>query len=165
MNILMRRHEHCSVRQRTQQETISSAPDTQLWKRLEREGRLLGEGSGNNTVCTLNFKTRMDSTLLIQGYQKIMQTIYSPREYYERVLESMRRTARRFSEPQHYNLIKGLTSFARIMLRLGVLDRERKEFWRFFTQTLVRHQALVHSLRLAAMGYHFRKLSDAYGES
>jgi hypothetical protein len=144
---------------------LNALPDTQLWKRLEREGRLLGEASGNNTACTFNFKTRMDPALLIQGYQTIMRTIYSPREYYERVLDSMRRTARRFSEPQRYNLFKSLTSFTRIMLRLGVLDRERNEFWRFFTQTLVRHrQTLVHCLRLAAMGYHFRKLSDAYGD-
>src|SRR6185369_5537451 len=37
---------------------LNALPDTQLWRRLEREGRLLGEdASGNNTVCTLNFKT------------------------------------------------------------------------------------------------------------
>src|SRR2546426_1896007 len=68
---------------------LNALPDTQLWKRLEREGRLLGEASGNNTVCTINFKTRMDPALLIRGYQSIMRTIYSPREYYQRVLDSM----------------------------------------------------------------------------
>src|SRR6267378_7139548 len=31
---------------------LNALPDTQLWKRLEREGRLLGEATGNNTVCT-----------------------------------------------------------------------------------------------------------------
>src|SRR5215217_9489238 len=67
---------------------LNALPDTQLWKRLEREGRLLGEASGNNTTCSLNFKTRMDPALLIQGYQSIMRTIYSPREYYQRALES-----------------------------------------------------------------------------
>jgi radical SAM superfamily enzyme YgiQ (UPF0313 family) len=145
---------------------LNALPDTQLWKRLEREGRLLGEASGNNTVCTFNFKTRMDPALLIQGYQTIMRTIYSPREYYERALDSMRRTAQEISEPQHYNLISGFTSLTRVMVRLGVLDRERKEFWRFLTQTLVRHrERFAESLRLAAMGYHFRKLSDAYSES
>ena len=78
----------------------------------------------------------------------------------------MRRTARRISEPQRYNLIKSLASFTRIMVRLGVLDRERREFWRFFTQTLVGHRpTFVHSLRLAAMGYHFRKLSELYGDN
>jgi radical SAM superfamily enzyme YgiQ (UPF0313 family) len=145
---------------------LNALPDTQLWKRLEREGRLLGEASGNNTVCTFNFKTRMDPALLIRGYQSIMQTIYSPREYYERVLASMRRTDQRFSEPHQYNMISGVASLARILLRLGLLDRERKEFWRFFTQTVFkRRNRIVDSLRLAAVGYHFRKLSDAYSES
>jgi hypothetical protein len=144
---------------------LTALPDTQLWKRLEREGRLLGESSGNNTECTLNFKTRMDPAVLIEGYQSIMRTIYSPREYYQRALDSMCRTAQQFPEPQRNNLINGLTSLTRILLKLGVLDRERKEFWRFLTHTLSGHRhQFAESLRLAAMGYHFRKLSDAYGK-
>lgn len=146
---------------------LNALPDTQLWKRLEREGRLLGEdASGNNTVCTLNFKTRMDPAFLVQGYQSIMRTIYSPREYYERVLDSMRRTAHQLSEPNHYGVIRGLTALTKILVKLGVLDRERREFWRFFTQALVKHRKrFADTLRLAAVGYHFRKLSEAYGES
>ena len=144
---------------------LNALPETQLWKRLEREGRLLGEASGNNTVCTLNFKTRMDPAFLVQGYQTIMRTIYSPREYYERVLASMKRTAQQFTEPNHYNVINSLASLTRVLVRLGVIDRERKEFWRFLTQTLFKHHnRLAESLRMAAMGYHFRKLSDAYSE-
>ena len=145
---------------------LNALPDTQLWKRLEREGRLLGEASGNNTVCTFNFKTRMDPALLIKGYQSIMQTIYSPREYYERVLDSMKRTAQHFSEPTHYSVLAGFTTLTRVFLKLGVIDRERKEFWRFFTQALIKHRSrIADSLRLAAVGYHFRKLSDAYSRS
>jgi radical SAM superfamily enzyme YgiQ (UPF0313 family) len=145
---------------------LNALPETQLWKRLEREGRLLGEASGNNTTCTFNFKTRMDPALLVQGYQSIMRTIYSPREYYQRVLDSMKRTAQQFSEPQHYNLVSSLTAVARVLLKLGVFDGERKEFWRFFSQTLVNHHdRLAESLRLAAVGYHFRKLNEAYGDS
>jgi len=145
---------------------LNALPETQLWRRLEREGRLLGEATGNNTVCTFNFKTRMDPAILIQGYQTIMRTIYSPREYYQRALDSMRRTAQQFSEPQHYSVINGLTSLTRVLVKLGVLDRERKEFWRFLSQTLVKHRAkFAESLRLAAIGYHFRKLSELYGES
>jgi len=146
---------------------LNALPDTQLWKRLEREGRLLGEdASGNNTVCTLNFKTRMDPALLIQGYQRIMQTIYSPREYYERALVSLKRTAHEFTERPHYEALNAVASFTRILLKLGVFDRERQEFWRFFTKTLLEHRTrMAESLRLAAMGYHFRKLSDAYSRS
>jgi radical SAM superfamily enzyme YgiQ (UPF0313 family) len=146
---------------------LNALPDTQLWKRLEREGRLLGEdATGNNTVCTFNFKTRMDPAILVQGYQTIMRTIYSPREYYERVLDSMRRTAHQLSEPSHYSLIRGLATLTRIFVKLGVIDRERKEFWRFFTHALLKHRTrITDSLRLAAVGYHFRKLSEAYGNA
>jgi radical SAM superfamily enzyme YgiQ (UPF0313 family) len=144
---------------------LNALPDTQLWKRLEREGRLLGEASGNNTNLYLNFKTRMDPTILIKGYQSIMSTIYSPREYYQRALDSMKRTKQEFAEPQHYNLISGFTALARVFVRLGVFDRERQEFWRFFGQALLKHHdKIAESLRLAAMGYHFRKLNEAYGE-
>src|SRR5205085_9771071 len=31
---------------------LSALPDTQLWRRLEKEGRLLGTTSGNNTDCS-----------------------------------------------------------------------------------------------------------------
>jgi len=147
---------------------LNALPDTQLWKRLEREGRLLGEdASGNNTVCTLNFKTRMDPAFLIQGYQTIMQTIYSPREYYQRVLDSLRQTAtRHFSEPTHYGAFQAVTTLTRVFLKLGVFDRERKEFWRFITRALFKHRSrIADSIRLAAVGYHFRKLSDAYSRS
>lgn len=144
---------------------LNALPETQLWKRLDREGRLLGEASGNNTVCTFNFKTRMDPAFLVQGYQSIMRTIYSPREYYDRVLVSLRRTAQEFAEPHHYNMVSSVTSFWRVLFRLGVRDRERKEFWRFFIRSVIKHRDRVaESLRLAAMGYHFRKLSEAYGE-
>jgi radical SAM superfamily enzyme YgiQ (UPF0313 family) len=142
---------------------LNALPDTQLWKRLEREGRLLGDASGNNTVCTLNFKTRMDPAMLIQGYQSIMRTIYSPREYYQRALDSIRRTGRQLSEPQ-YRSLSGFKSLTRVLLKLGVFDRERKEFWRFFTHILMKHRdKFPDSIRLAAVGYHFRKLADEYG--
>jgi radical SAM superfamily enzyme YgiQ (UPF0313 family) len=146
---------------------LNALPDTQLWKRLDREGRLLGEASGNNTVCTFNFKTRMDPAFLVRGYQRIMQTIYGPREYYERALDSLRRTSHpRVSESYTYSVPAGIVALMRISFKLGLIDRERKEFWRFFVQALIKHRKqFAQSLRLAAVGYHFRKLSDAYGEN
>jgi hypothetical protein len=62
--------------------------------------------------------------------------------------------------------VAGLTALARILLKLGVIDRERKEFWRFFVKAVIKHRKqFADSLRLAAVGYHFRKLADAYGEN
>jgi radical SAM superfamily enzyme YgiQ (UPF0313 family) len=145
---------------------LNALPETQLWKRLEREGRLLGEASGNNTSCTLNFKTRMDPAVLIQGYQTIMRTIYSPREYYQRALESMERTDHQAVEPQQYNVISGFTALVRVLVKLGLFDDKRMEFWRFISQSLINDKTrIAESFRLAAMGYHFRKLNQAYEQS
>ena len=144
---------------------LTALPDTQLWRRLQKEGRLLGESSGENTNCELNFVPKMDPAQLIAGYKSIMRTIYGPREYYQRALDSLKRTAKDIREPHPFGLFSGATAFAKIALKLGVLDRERKEFWRFFAHTMVKHRdRLAESLRLAAMGYHFRKLSEAYGD-
>src|ERR1700730_997105 len=144
---------------------LTALPDTQLWRRLEKEGRLLGESSGNNTNCALNFVPKMDAARLVEGYHSIMRTIYNSSEYYERALASLKRTTQGLYEPNHFNLFSAVAAFTRITVKLGVLDRERKEFWRFFSQALAGHRdRFAESLRLAAMGYHFRKLSEAYGD-
>jgi radical SAM superfamily enzyme YgiQ (UPF0313 family) len=143
---------------------LCALPDTQLWRRLEREGRLLGEASGNNTNCSLNFVPKMDPARLIEGYQAIMRTIYGSREYYQRALDSLQRTRLRTSLPSYYSPISAVAAFTRIAIRLGLLDRERREFWRYFGQALTRHREnFADALRLAALGYHFRKLNEAYG--
>src|ERR1700716_37555 len=80
---------------------LTALPDTQLWRRLKKEGRLLGESSGNNTNCALNFVPKMDAVRLGEGYQSIMRTIYKPSEYYKRALDSMMRTSQSTFEPNN----------------------------------------------------------------
>jgi hypothetical protein len=144
---------------------LTALPDTQLWRRLKKEGRLLGESSGNNTNCSLNFVPKMDATRLVDGYQSIMRTIYKPSEYYQRVFDSLKRTAQEVSEPTRLNFVGSFAAFIRLTLRLGVLDTERAEFWRFLRRIASKHyDQFPQSMRLAAMGYHFRKLNDAYGK-
>ena len=146
---------------------LNALPDTQLWKRLEREGRLLGsDATGNNTIATVNFIPKMDVEKLIKGYQRIMQTIYKPSEYYRRALESLQRTPQDFPEAHQYHGFKALKAFVRIAFTLGVLDRERREFWRFFIEAAHKHRdRMTELLRHAAMAYHFRKLNESYGDT
>ena len=125
----------------------------------------MGESSGDNTNCSLNFKPKMDETRLIEGYQTIMRTIYKPSEYYRRALDSLSRTGSQNSEQTNFSVISGLAAFGRVVLKLGLLDSERLSFWRFFADTLREHRTqLADSMRLAAMGYHFRKLNESYGK-
>ncbi len=144
---------------------LNALPDTQLWRRLKREDRLLAESSGDNTNGALNFIPKMDSARLIEGYQSLLQTLYSPAEYYQRVLECLKRVSPDESAVHHYGLVNGLTAFTRIAVRLGILDRERKEFWRFLVHAATKHpRKFAEAMKLAAMGYHFRKLTEVYAE-
>ena len=71
---------------------LMALPNTRLYERLRREGRLIGASSGNNTHDgTLNFRTTMDPDVLRAGYYRMLQTIYEPRRYFARCLELLSR--------------------------------------------------------------------------
>jgi radical SAM superfamily enzyme YgiQ (UPF0313 family) len=142
---------------------LTALPDTQLWRRLKREGRLLAESDGDNLSCALNFVPKMNAARLVEGYRTILQTIYQPSEYYRRALECLKRVSQDGPSPQQYGLLSGALSLVRLAFKLGVLDCERREFWRFFRHAAAEHrEKFAESMRLAAMGYHFRKLTEAY---
>ena len=143
---------------------LSALPDTQLWRRLERDGRLLAESTGNNSDCSLNFVPRMDATLLVEGYKTIMRTIYRPGEFYQRALDCLTRTENdNAREARGSSLASDVATLARIMFALGISDPARLEFWRYMGSVLLHHRKnFAQSMRLAAMGYHLRKLTNLY---
>jgi radical SAM superfamily enzyme YgiQ (UPF0313 family) len=143
---------------------LTALPDTQLWRRLKSEGRLLKESTGNNTEGSLNFIPRMDSARLVEGYKRILSTIYSPAEYYQRALDCLSHLTQG-PEPRRTRLTSDLAALTRIALVLGVRDGARIEFWRYMKRTLTSHRRnFAHAVTLAAMGYHFRKLTQSYIE-
>ncbi|MDQ3918952.1 MAG: B12-binding domain-containing radical SAM protein, partial [Acidobacteriota bacterium] len=140
---------------------LTALPDTQLWRRLKREGRLLQESSGNNTDASLNFVPRLDRARLVEGYKSILSTIYSPAEYYRRALDCLSHLRRDKPEPRSARLIDDVAAFVRVALTLGVRDPARAEFWRYLSRAVTHHrQNFAHAVTLAAMGYHFRKLTE-----
>jgi len=57
---------------------LNAPKGTKLQKRLEDEGRMLKDFTGNNTDFSINFVPKMDTKALLDGYQKILNKIYSP---------------------------------------------------------------------------------------
>lgn len=142
---------------------LTALPDTQLWRRLEKEGRLLAMSTGNNTDCTVNFIPRMGTNRLVEGYKYILRNIYSPAEYYRRALDCLSRFKQDRIEPRKAALGEDLRAFLKIVFTLGIRDRSRLQFWKYFYQ-LLRHHAhdFAHGMTLAAMGYHFRQVTEKY---
>ena len=69
---------------------LNAPQGTKLQKRLLSEGRLLKNFNGNNTDLSINFVPQMEHRVLIDGYKKILNTIYSPKYYYERVMRFLK---------------------------------------------------------------------------
>ena len=69
---------------------LNAPTGTRLHQRLKKENRLLKNFSGNNTDGSLNFIPKMNYETLINGYRQILDTIYSPKPYYERVRSFLR---------------------------------------------------------------------------
>jgi radical SAM superfamily enzyme YgiQ (UPF0313 family) len=143
---------------------LTALPGTQLYRRLLKEGRLLLESSGNNTHDCLNFIPRMNTEKLVEGYKALLKGIYTPEEYYRRVLRfleqrgpSAARTICKFSD---------YLALAKSLLRQGVLDRYRMAYWRFLVTALRHHRdSFETAVALAIMGYHLRRITEAYCES
>ncbi len=68
---------------------LGAMPNTQLYRRLKKENRIIGNGwhSYNNIDLCLNFTPRMDEQTLIEGYKRVIAEIYSPRRWFERNLK------------------------------------------------------------------------------
>lgn len=64
---------------------LTALKDTDLYKRLESEGRLKEESSGMNThQLSFNFKTEMDERFLIDGYLSLLGRLFDSKNYYAR---------------------------------------------------------------------------------
>lgn len=144
---------------------LVALPGTQLWRRLEREGRLRDIGAGGgNTDCTMNFIPKMDEARLVEGYNSILRTIYRPAEYYQRALDCLAHL-NRDGAPKLFTKISlnDIVALVRLALRLGVRDKGRSEFWHYMRCVLADHRDKVHQgVAFAAIGYHFRKLTEQY---
>jgi hypothetical protein len=128
---------------------------------MRLEGRLIGEGSGDNVDGTTNIIPTMNMEALRDGYRRILRHIYAPGPYYARI----RTFLREYRQPVHRPPVhvQDLMALARSVLRLGVLGRERWHYWRLLLWTQFRRPRLMsEAVTLAIYGYHFRRVAAAH---
>jgi radical SAM superfamily enzyme YgiQ (UPF0313 family) len=132
---------------------------TELHERMEHEGRLVDDMTGNNADGTTNIIPKMGLTSLQAGYQKILREIYAPKLFYERVITLLRE----YNPPAvllHVDL-QHILALGRTMYHLGIRSIERSHYWRLFFWVLFRRPRLFPSaIMLAVMGFHLRRVTE-----
>jgi len=143
---------------------LSAPRGTRLYHRLKKENRLLSGFTGDNTDCSINFIPKMDYETLINGYKHILSTIYSPKQYYERVkifLKEYKPRRKGWGKLEFNHL--NLKALAKSMWFLGVREKGRRYYWKLFASTLLKHPRYFPlSMSLAVYGFHFRKTVSKY---
>jgi radical SAM superfamily enzyme YgiQ (UPF0313 family) len=134
---------------------------TRLYKRLAGEGRLRGLTTGDNVDGTTNIIPKMNLEALQKGYRAVVDYLYAPKNYYARV-----RTFLREYKPPKINIplnSQYIRAFFRSILRLGILGKERFQYWKLFVWTIFRKPRLFPlAITLAIYGYHFRQVADLH---
>jgi len=141
---------------------LNAPKGTKLQKRLLNEGRLLKDFTGNNTDFSINFIPHMDSEVLLDGYKKILNTIYSPKFYYARVMRFMKDFEPKKKKVFHLNPNYIIALF-KSMFKLGVIGEERIYYWKLFFWSLFRKPKLFSlAILFTIYGFHFRKISNSF---
>jgi radical SAM superfamily enzyme YgiQ (UPF0313 family) len=140
---------------------LNAPRGTRLYQRLKKENRLLKDITGDNTDFSINFIPKMNYETLMHGYRNVLEAIYSPRPYYERIATFLKEyrppKVPSISQLQFYHVM----AFIKSLWFLGVVDRGRRYFWKLFFSTLLKHpQHFPLSINLSVSGFHFRKVAE-----
>lgn len=141
---------------------LQAPPGTRLFERLRSEGRIDGSLTGDNADGTTNILPVMGLDTLRRRHAALVAQLYEPKNYYQRVRTLLREYRRPVVRPRLDP--QRLMAFIRSIGRLGVVGRERFQYWRLLAWTLLHRPRLFpHAVTLAIYGYHFRLVSDRVG--
>jgi len=130
---------------------------TRLYARMQEEGRLVSEMSGDNVDGSTNIIPKMGLEPLREGYRQLLTHIYSPKFYYERVMTFLREY-----QPPKIKIrldLQYLLAFGRSIYQLGIRTKGRVHYWRLFFWTLFRRPRLFPlAIALSICGFHFKQV-------
>jgi len=139
---------------------LMAPPETRLYKRLKKENRLLVGLTGDNTDGSTNFIPKMGYEALARGYKQVVDTIYAPKQYYERI-KTFLKEYKPGNKGKHKISLVHLIALIRSMWVLGVQEKGRTHYWKLVVWTLLKKpKTFPLSMTLAAHGFDFRKVAQ-----
>ena len=138
---------------------LTALKGTDMYERMKSENRLLEAPIGTN-VMPLNFRTEMEYGTLIEGFKRVLATLYDPtlENYFERCLTLFRhlKPVRHLRKPRSRNEIDA--AFMSVRRRLSA--NQVPAYSKFIGKVSKDYpRMLPDAIYLAAMGYHFERIS------
>jgi len=145
---------------------LNAPRGSKLYDRMQSEGRILSEFVENNVGISINFVPKMNIKVLISGYQRLMEQLYSPVNYYKR----LRKFLSVYKFPKTLRLKKitftEIKAFLRSLIVIGIFGKERLEYWKLLMWSFFkRRKYLPLVVTLAISGFHFRKIAEKISKS
>ncbi|MDE2878116.1 B12-binding domain-containing radical SAM protein [Candidatus Palauibacter soopunensis] len=138
---------------------LTALKGTDLWARLERENRLLDKPVEIDDT-SLNFKPQMDPGTLVEGYLRVIGTIYDStlENYFDRCLTLLDHLG---PVPHLHKPVSAHVLYAGIMgIRRRLTPEQLPPFSRYIAKVSKDHpQFLPLAISLAATGHHCEKFT------
>ena len=138
---------------------LTALKGTDMYERMKSEGRLLEAPLGTDAL-PLNFKTELEYGTLIDGYKRVIATLYDPtlENYFGRCLTLFRH----LKPVRHLRKRKSKThidaAFMRVRRRLSA--PQLPAYTKFIAKVSRDYPGMLSdAIYLAAMGYHFEKIT------
>ncbi|MBN1464372.1 DUF4070 domain-containing protein [candidate division KSB1 bacterium] len=148
---------------------LYALPNTQLTRRLQREGRLFENGSTmrehkneiDQMTSGLNFITTRPRIDVLQDYVEVIKHIYDPKRYYERVsYTSVHLKPKYHHRPSVARMLGSVKAFLKLAVIIGLDRTTGWLYWKTLLKVLLKNPGAIEAtINLAAMFIHFRKQS------
>ena len=138
---------------------LTAVKGTDMYERLKSENRLLETPIGTSAM-NLNFKTEMRYETLIEGYKRVIATLYDPtlENYFKRCLTLFQHLK---PVPHLRKPVSKDKTFAALMgVRRRLSARQIPSYSKFIGKVSKDHpRMLPEAIYLAAMGHHFERIA------
>ncbi len=137
---------------------LTALKGTDMYERMKLEDRLIETPIGTNSMF-LNFKTEMNYRTLIEGYKRVMISLYDPtlENYFQRCLTLFRhlKPVPHLRKPKSKNEVFG----ALMGVRRGLSAGQVPAFSKFIGKVSKDYpRMLPDAIYLAALGHHFERM-------
>ena len=144
---------------------LNAPSGSRLYERLQKEGRILDNISGDNTDFSTNIVPMMGYDRLAEGYKEVIGGIYSPKKYYERVKGFLREYKPLEKRKRHFHIryvrynLHYLDAPFKTLVVLGIKDKARFYYWKLVFWSIFRRPILLPmAVTYLIYGFHFRKV-------